>query len=253
MRRVSSGAWILALACLAGPCRAQLTPLFVIPTQNAGGVTLPAGKPAHVRITSIDSAKLAAVLGAQAPADAPSFEYIIDAYPQLQSTAGRTWLEPTFMIDYDEPAFTKLEAEMKERGVRNERMALVKFVDDLVDEDVPRGWDLASVVATRRQGDCSEHAVLTAALARRAGLPARVVIGIALVSKDNEHAAIGHAWAEILEGGKWVIADAALNGLQQTVRYIPIGLIEDEGMGYKMGLTALTRRWVQKVEVLGAQ
>ena len=253
MRRIHSGAWILVLACLAAPSHAQLTPLFVIPTQNAGGVALPAGKPAQVRITSIEAAKLAAVLGVQAPADAPSFEYTIDAYPQLQSPAGRTWLEATFVIDYDEPVFAKLETEMKERGVRNERAALVKFVDELIDEDVPRGWDLASVVATRRQGDCSEHAVLTAALARRAGMPARVVIGIALVSNNNDHAAIGHAWTEVLEGGKWVIADAALNGLDQTVRYIPVGLIEDESMGYKMGLAALTRRWVQKVEVLGAQ
>ena len=251
MFRMHSVACLLALACLAAPCRGQLKPLFVIPTEDGGGVALPAGKPARVRITSVEATRLAETLGVQIPAGSASFDYIIDAYPQLPSRTERTWLEPTFMIDFDEPAFATLEAEMKERGVRNERAALVKFVDELIDEDAPRAWDLASVVATRRQGDCSEHAVLMAALARRAGLPARVIIGIAIVSSDTNHAAIGHAWTEILEGGKWVIADAALNGLEQTVRYIPIGLIEDEGMGYKMGLVALTRRWVQKVEVLG--
>jgi transglutaminase-like putative cysteine protease len=93
--------------------------------------------------------------------------------------------------------------------------------------------------------------VLTAALARLYGIPARVVVGVALVSDGKEFSAFGHAWAETLENGKWVVADAAMRGFTQTVRYVPVGLIEDEGMGYSMGLAGLTRKWIRRVVVLG--
>jgi hypothetical protein len=57
------------------------------------------------------------------------------------------------------------------------------------------------------RGDCSEAAVLTAALLRAAGIPARVVLGFATL---NRGVWIGHAWAEAFVGGAWVGVDAAL-------------------------------------------
>ena len=120
----------------------------------------------------------------------------------------------------------------------------MEYVAGLIEASDERDWDLASVVARRRRGDCSEHAVLTAALARLQGIPARVVVGVALVSDENSHGAFGHAWAEMLEDGKWKVADAALFDLKATVRYVPIGLMEDEGMGYAMDLARLMNGWV---------
>ena len=75
--------------------------------------------------------------------------------------------------------------------------------------------------------------MLTAALARLRGQPARVVVGLALISQDTDHQAFGHAWTEMLEGDKWVVADAALRGHTYIVRYLPLSLIEDEGIGYR--------------------
>jgi hypothetical protein len=252
MTRSTLGALAITLACISTPGFAQYTPLFVIPVESASNVKLPAGTPARVRLTGTDST-LGTALGIQAPEGAPAFEYIIDAYPQLQARVGRTWLEPTFMIDFDEPVFAGLQTTMKDQSVKPERESLVAFVDRFIDKKNPRGWDLASTVATRREGDCTEHAVLTAALARLYGQPARVVVGIVLISRDTEHQAFGHAWAEMLEDGEWVVADAALRSHTYIVRYLPLALIEDEGTGYKMAVAGAARRWVQRVEVLGTK
>ena len=252
MMRAVTGALGFLLACMALPGPAEYTPLFVIPVVSTGDVKLPAGVPARVRLTGIDST-LGTALGVKLAEGATDFDYLIDVYPQLRSGAERTWLEPTFMIDFDEPVFINVQSMMQDQDVKPEREALVAFVDGFIDKKSPRGWDLASTVATRREGDCTEHAVLTAALARLRGMPARVVVGVALVSRDTDHQAFGHAWAETLEKGKWVVADAALRDVEYVVRYLPLGVVEDEGLGYKMALAGIARRWVQRVEVLGAQ
>ena len=79
------------------------------------------------------------------------------------------------------------------------------------------GYASAVEVADSKQGDCSEHAVLTAAMCRAVGIPAQVVTGIAYV---KEFAGVkdtfgGHAWVQAYIGaddGKWVGLDAAFKG-----------------------------------------
>jgi hypothetical protein len=230
-----------------------LAPLFVIPVEVSAKEPVPADAPLRVSLTSHDAAALAAKLGVNLAAGASSFEYVVGAYPQLEAAKKRTWLEPTFMIDFDEPVFKELEQELTPLLGKATPPALVKYVSEVMDTSKPRGWDIASLVAKKRQGDCSEHAVFVAALARMYGMPARVAVGVALMSEGNAHGAFGHAWAEVLEEGRWKIADAALFGSKAAVRYIPIGLIEEEGMGYSISLMSTTKMWLQKVEVLGAE
>ncbi|MGH7899739.1 MAG: transglutaminase-like domain-containing protein, partial [Candidatus Binatia bacterium] len=59
-----------------------------------------------------------------------------------------------------------------------------------------------------RRGDCNEHAVLYAALARAAGLPARVVAGTVYMPGDDGSPAgfYYHAWNEVWLG-RWVTVD----------------------------------------------
>jgi len=59
------------------------------------------------------------------------------------------------------------------------------------------------------EGDCTEHAVLTAALCRAAGIPARVAVGYTLsVPPGGEAEYVGHMWNEIYINGMWVPVDA---------------------------------------------
>jgi transglutaminase-like putative cysteine protease len=254
MRRLATvgiAALLVGGACAAADGSAPLTPLHIIPTDNQTTEPIPVHAPIRVQLFGPDMPALAGVLGVQLPAGDAPLEYVMDRYPQLRTADTRSWLEATFVIDYDEPDFEPLRKELEARGSKLSRAQLVEYVDRLIAKDDTRDWDLASVVARRRVGDCSEHAVLTAALARMQGTPARVALGVALVSQQQNHAAFGHAWAELLEDGQWKVADAALHGVKAEVRYVPIGLMEDEGMGYSMGLLRPMQRWVNRVVVLG--
>jgi hypothetical protein len=72
------------------------------------------------------------------------------------------------------------------------------------------GYASAAEVAASREGDCSEHAVLAAAMCRSVGIPARVVCGLVYVDNfvGKKNIFGGHAWAEAYVGGKWVGIDA---------------------------------------------
>jgi transglutaminase-like putative cysteine protease len=241
----------LLIGTLATAASAQTSPpLFLIPTEAPKGLTFPSQSPVHVVLTTTDAPMLGALLGVKVPIGASRFEYVVDHYPQLESKTPRTWLEPTFLIDFDEPPFAALKAEMQGLGDKPSREALIEFVNRTIHENYERGWDLASTVAKRREGDCTEHAVLTTALARMYGIPSRVVIGAALISDGEQHNAFGHAWSEVREGDHWVVADASLLGEKGDVRYLPMGVVEDEGLGYGMGIAAVQRTWIQRVEVL---
>ena len=77
-------------------------------------------------------------------------------------------------------------------------------------KDLSVGYASAAEVAQSRQGDCSEHAVLTAAMCRAVGIPARIACGVvyaeAFINQKNIFA--GHMWVEAWLNGRWVGLDA---------------------------------------------
>ena len=58
-----------------------------------------------------------------------------------------------------------------------------------------------------RRGDCTEQALLYVALARAAGLPARVMGGYIVERSGRVFGKDYHNWAEVYVEGKWLIAD----------------------------------------------
>jgi len=86
-----------------------------------------------------------------------------------------------------------------------------KFVNGYIAEkDLSVGYASASEVAVSRQGDCTEHAVLTAAMCQAAGIPARLCFGIvyADVFLDRGNIFGGHAWTQVYIGREWIDLDA---------------------------------------------
>lgn len=85
------------------------------------------------------------------------------------------------------------------------------FVDGYITQkDLSVGYASAAEVAQTRQGDCSEHAVLAAAMCRAVGIPARVVCGVVYANSFLASRNIfgGHAWTEVYLDGKWYGLDA---------------------------------------------
>lgn len=116
--------------------------------------------------------------------------------------------------------------------------ALRKYVTDYInDKSLDIGFATASEVAQTREGDCTEHAVLLAALARAAGLPARGVSGIIQVPAGplapSKGSAFGyHMWTQIYIGGRWVDIDAAMRQTDCDPTHIALALspLNEEGM-----------------------
>jgi transglutaminase-like putative cysteine protease len=66
----------------------------------------------------------------------------------------------------------------------------------------------AAEVAKDLSGDCTEHAVLLAAMCRARGIPARVAVGLVYVPEPSSFG--GHMWTEVFVRGKWIPLDATL-------------------------------------------
>jgi hypothetical protein len=123
-------------------------------------------------------------------------------------------LEPTRYVESDQ----KLIIDLARRAIGDTSDAaeaarrIEAFVAEYVtDNSLSVGYASAAEVAASRQGDCSEHAVLTAALCRAVGIPAQMVTGIAYVSqwRTVQNGFGGHAWVQVYLGDKWVGLDSA--------------------------------------------
>ncbi len=77
-----------------------------------------------------------------------------------------------------------------------------RWVYDSLEKKVSLGVPSALQVLRTRSGDCNEHTQLYVALARAAGIPARVAAGLAYVNGKFYY----HAWPEVFLNG-WVAVD----------------------------------------------
>ncbi|MCE9589410.1 MAG: transglutaminase domain-containing protein [Planctomycetes bacterium] len=110
-------------------------------------------------------------------------------------------------------------------------------------KDLSVGFASASEVARTRQGDCTEHAVLLAALLRGAGIPSRTVSGLIYVDRFmGQQGVFGyHMWAQawFTEKGqsRWVDLDATLpdeTPFDATHIALAVQTMRDEDVGNDM-------------------
>lgn len=122
-------------------------------------------------------------------------------------------LKPTEYIQSDDPKVIDL-ARHAIGGTKDAATAarqIESFVAGYIQQkDLSVGYASAGEVAQSRQGDCSEHAVLTAGMCRAVGIPARVVCGIVYADSfiNKERIFGGHMWVEAFIGDKWIGLDA---------------------------------------------
>lgn len=86
-------------------------------------------------------------------------------------------------------------------------MRIYEWVFASVKKDIVPSLPTALDVLETMEGDCNEHTMLYTALARAAGLPTRMAIGI--VWSDEFNAFYYHAWPEAY-AGRWVWLDPTL-------------------------------------------
>ncbi len=176
--------------------------------------------------------------------------------PTIASQPEQQHQSNSFVIDFEEASVQKLGEDLQSRSERRPAVdEIVTYVHEHIrNKSYSRGFDLASQVAESGEGDCTEHAVLLAALARANGYAARVVIGVLILDNTVETLAFGHAWTEIHDGSAWQIKDAtmaAADSNPEIVRYLPLSALDDEGPGYGFSMLYIIQAMPSKITGLG--
>ena len=122
-------------------------------------------------------------------------------------------LKPSRFVQSDSAKVMALakEAVGQTKNAPEAARRIQKFVNTYISKkNLSVGYATAAEVAETRQGDCTEHAVLTAAMCRAVGIPARVVTGMAYASQfaGRRNVFGPHAWNEVYLAGKWIGLDA---------------------------------------------
>lgn len=145
------------------------------------------------------------------------------------------YLEASSLIDSSDERIIQL-AQKATRNAGDDPAAraevMRQFVYDYVDEkDLGVGFATASEVCVTRAGDCSEHAVLLAAMLRADGIPARTVSGLVYVDSflGKDRIFGYHMWTQALvdvDGAQtWVDVDATFPGrLPMDATHIALGV-----------------------------
>lgn len=88
-------------------------------------------------------------------------------------------------------------------------MRLEKYVrDKITKKNFSTAMASAAEVAQSLEGDCTEHAVLLAALLRARKIPSRIAAGLVYVESLNAFG--GHMWTEAFLAGEWIPLDGTL-------------------------------------------
>ena len=118
---------------------------------------------------------------------------------------------PNSLIESDNPLIVALakQAAGDEKDPWRLAVALERYVYHAVKKkDFTQAFATAAEVAKTREGDCTEHAVFLAGLARACGIPARVAIG--LVYLEGTQSFFYHMWAEVYVENRWIPVDGTL-------------------------------------------
>jgi transglutaminase-like putative cysteine protease len=118
---------------------------------------------------------------------------------------------PSALIQSTDHAVLALvdQIEPEDRSPWSIAVATEQFVfRRMTAKDYSTAFATAAEVARSWQGDCTEHAVLTAALCRAQQVPARVLIGLVYV--ESQQGFVFHMWNEVWNGTIWVPIDSTL-------------------------------------------
>lgn len=187
----------------------------------------------------------------------PPAEAIFKDAP-VQDAAYSAYLKPSSFIQSDDPAVAALARKIA--GSESNALILASRIQQgvylkMAKKNLGTGLASAGLVAKTLEGDCTEHAVLSAAIGRALGLPSRVVAGMVYVPPGSNPDFAGnfgyHMWAEVLVAPDvWWPVDAALGRFDVTHIAMTKTPLEKPGIETQLVLPMLQVIGNLKVEVL---
>lgn len=147
--------------------------------------------------------------------------------PRLPITNQKEGIKPTIYIQSDAPEIIsqarKIAGNEKSSLVVGRR--LVDWVYNNLEKKATASLPSATGVLRDRCGDCNEHAVLLAALARAVGIPTKIYVGLVNLGDAFYY----HAWNGIFIG-RWIPVDATFGQFPADATHIKLkeGNIEQQ-------------------------
>ncbi len=140
----------------------------------------------------------------------------------------KKYLEPDQYIQSDHPEIVKL-AQIITRGTQDpckKVQTIIKWLNENIEKVPSVTIPTALEVLSEKRGDCNEHAVLFAALARASGIPTDIVVG--LIYQDGAY--YYHAWNMVYIGGKWYFVDPIFGEFPASLYHLALatGSIEKQ-------------------------
>ncbi|MFN0060981.1 MAG: transglutaminase domain-containing protein [Myxococcaceae bacterium] len=119
------------------------------------------------------------------------------------------YLKSSLLVESDHPDIRALSKRLlaDEKDASKAVRKVASWVGENLAKEYGASADQASDVLRQMKGDCTEHSLLTVALLRAAGIPARRIDGLVyLVNEDKVPALYWHEWVEAWVG-EWIQVD----------------------------------------------
>ncbi len=175
---------------------------------------------------------------------------------ELTEPERKLYLAATPILDYTDPEVARLvkQAAGDEKDPRRLISRLREFVSEYIEKkSLGVGFATAGEVARSREGDCTEHGVLLAALGRGVGIPSRLATGLVYTDEFNgrRNVFVGHLWTQFFIDGQWIDQDPALRqgDLDPTHITLSVNPASDTGVADLVGSLWLTMGQL-KIEVV---
>lgn len=175
----------------------------------------------------------------------------------------KNYLDATPYMEVNDAAIQHAAEEIigkENRAYYAARMLRQWVYGNIKNKSLSMGFATAKETLENRSGDCTEHAVLLAALTRSLGIPSRVAVGLIYLPGTNANLGrfVYHMWTEVyiggLDKGNWIPMDATVPQEQMDATHLKIA---DSALNSTDDLMRLTQRVVKlmghiKIDVLKA-
>lgn len=148
----------------------------------------------------------------------------LKALPVADPDGGEN-LKATIIVESDDPEIRKLAKRLagSDKDAYTVAKKIVTWVGMNLEKTYGASADRASDVLRQKKGDCTEHSLLTVALLRAAGIPARRVDGVVyMVNSDGVPAFYWHEWIEAYVG-EWTQMDPTFNQMVADATHFGVG------------------------------
>jgi transglutaminase-like putative cysteine protease len=130
----------------------------------------------------------------------------------VDKSAGAEFIKSSYFINCADQRVKQLarKAVGDETDPWNKALRIERWVHGHMTVVNDEAMATADHVARTMRGDCTEHAMLTAAMCRAEGVPSRTAIGLIYADVKTRPVFAFHMWTEVWIKGRWIPIDATL-------------------------------------------